>query len=88
VPLRFQFHRALCKEAGFKGPLHECSIYGSEKAGAKFATMLEMATSQPWPDELAALSGERTMDASAILEYFAPLKKWLEGENKGQMCGW
>jgi peptidyl-dipeptidase A len=86
--LQFQFHRALCKEAGFKGPLHECSIYGSEKAGAKFAKMLEMGTSQPWPDELAALSGERTMDASAILEYFAPLKKWLDEENKGQVCGW
>ncbi|HEY7739969.1 MAG TPA: M2 family metallopeptidase, partial [Steroidobacteraceae bacterium] len=24
--LQFQFHRALCEAAGFKGPLHECSI--------------------------------------------------------------
>jgi peptidyl-dipeptidase A len=86
--LQFQFHRALCKEAGFTGPLHECSIYGSEKAGAKFAKMLEMGASQPWPDELAALSGERKMDASAILDYFAPLKVWLDEQNKGQVCGW
>jgi peptidyl-dipeptidase A len=86
--LQFQFHRALCKEAGFTGPLHECSIYGSKQAGAKFAKMLEMGTSQPWPDELAALSGERTMDASAILDYFAPLKTWLDEQNKGQVCGW
>ena len=86
--LQFQFHRALCKEAGFNGPLYECSIYGSDKAGAKFAKMLEMGTSQPWPDELAALSGERQMDASAILDYFAPLKTWLDEQNKGQVCGW
>ena len=86
--LQFQFHRALCKEAGFTGPLYQCSIYGSEKAGAKFAKMLEMGTSQPWPDELAALSGERAMDASAILDYFAPLKAWLDVQNKGQVCGW
>lgn len=86
--LQFQFHRALCKEAGFTGPLYQCSIYGSKKAGAKFAKMLEMGTSQPWPDELAALSGERTMDASAILDYFAPLKVWLDEQNKGQVCGW
>ena len=86
--LQFQFHRALCKEAGFQGKLHECSIYGSTKAGAKFAKMLEMGASQPWPDELAALSGERTMDASAILDYFAPLKTWLDEQNKGQVCGW
>jgi peptidyl-dipeptidase A len=86
--LQFQFHRALCKEAGFKGPLHECSVYGSGKAGAKLAKMLEMGTSEPWPDELAALSGERAMDASAILDYFAPLKAWLDEQNKGQVCGW
>jgi peptidyl-dipeptidase A len=86
--LQFQFHRALCKEAGFKGPLDQCSIYGSKEAGAKFAKMLAMGTSKPWPDELAALSGERTMDASAILDYFAPLKSWLDEQNKGQVCGW
>ena len=86
--LQFQFHRALCKEAGFTGPLHECSIYGSAKAGAKLAKMLEMGTSQPWPEELFVLSGERKMDASAILEYFAPLKKWLDERNDGQVCGW
>jgi peptidyl-dipeptidase A len=86
--LQFQFHRALCKEAGFSGALRECSIYGSDKAGAKLRKMLEMGASQPWPDELAALSGERTMDASAILDYFAPLKAWLDEQNKGQVCGW
>jgi peptidyl-dipeptidase A len=86
--LQFQFHRALCKEAGFNGPLYQCSIYGSKEAGAKFQKMLTMGKSQPWPDELAALSGERQMDASAILDYFAPLKTWLDEQNKGQVCGW
>jgi peptidyl-dipeptidase A len=28
------------------------------------------------------------MDATAILEYFAPLKKWLDEQNKGKMVGW
>jgi peptidyl-dipeptidase A len=40
--------------------------------------MLEMGRSRPWPDALEALTGERRLDASAILEYFAPLSKWLE----------
>jgi len=86
--LQFQFHRALCKEAGIGGPLDQCSIYANRKAGEKFAAMLSMGTSKPWPEELAALSGERTMDASALLEYFAPLKTWLDEQNKGQVCGW
>jgi peptidyl-dipeptidase A len=28
------------------------------------------------------------MDATAILDYFAPLKKWLDEQNKGQKVGW
>ncbi|HEY4239414.1 MAG TPA: M2 family metallopeptidase [Kofleriaceae bacterium] len=86
--LQFQFHRALCKAAGFTGPLHECSIYGNKAAGAQFEKMLAMGASKPWQDALFTLTGERDMDASAILEYFAPLQKWLEEQNKGQSCGW
>jgi peptidyl-dipeptidase A len=33
--LQFQFHRALCREAGFNGPLYQCSIYGNKKAGGE-----------------------------------------------------
>lgn len=76
--LQFQFHRALCKQAGYTGPLHRCSIYGNEAAGQRLRKMLEMGRSRPWPDALEALTGERRLDASAILEYFAPLSKWLE----------
>src|SRR5216683_2779314 len=86
--LQFQFHRALCKEAGYTGPLNRCSIYGNKAAGAKLAKMLAMGESRPWPDALEALTGQRQMDASAILDYFAPLKKWLDEQNAGHKVGW
>jgi peptidyl-dipeptidase A len=86
--LQFQFHRALCKEAGDSGPLNRCSIYNSKPAGEKLEKMLAMGLSRPWPEALATLSGEREMDATAIIDYFAPLKKWLDEQNKGQQCGW
>ncbi|MBP6633761.1 MAG: M2 family metallopeptidase [Kofleriaceae bacterium] len=86
--LQFQFHRALCKIAGHQGPLHTCSIYGNKDAGARFSAMLAMGSRRPWPDALEALTGERTIDASAILDYFAPLATWLAKENAGQTCGW
>jgi peptidyl-dipeptidase A len=86
--LQFQFHRALCKAAGQTGPLHRCSIYGNKDAGARLQKMLEMGQSRPWPDALEALTGERQMDATAILDYFAPLKKWLDEQNAGQTPGW
>jgi peptidyl-dipeptidase A len=86
--LQFQFHRALCKKAGFTGPLHECSIYGSKEAGASLKAMLAMGASRPWPEALKAMTGESQMDASAILDYFAPLTTWLAEQNKGSSCGW
>ena len=86
--LQFQFHRALCEEAGWEGPLHRCSIYGNKEAGARLDAMMQMGQSRPWPDALEALTGERSMDASAILDYFKPLITWLETQNKGQTCGW
>jgi len=86
--LQFQFHRAACRQAGFTGPLHQCSIYANKAVGAKLDTMLAMGKSRPWPEALYAMTGERQIDATAILDYFAPLKKWLDEQNKGRTVGW
>jgi peptidyl-dipeptidase A len=86
--LQFQFHRALCRQIGYTGPLHRCSIYNNKEAGARFAKMLEMGQSRPWPEALYALTGEKAMDATAMLDYFSPLKQWLDEQNKGHHEGW
>ena len=86
--LQFQFHRALAREAGCAGPLSRCSIYDNKKAGARLEAMLEMGQSRPWPDALNALTGSKEMDASALLDYFAPLQKWLEEQIKDAPKGW
>jgi peptidyl-dipeptidase A len=86
--LQFQFHRALCDAAGQRGPLHRCSIYGSSAAGERLQRTLAMGASRPWPDALEALTGARQMDASAIVDYFAPLKTWLDEQNRGHPVGW
>ena len=78
--LQFQFQRAMCREAGYTGPLHRCSIYDNKQVGAKLAKMLEMGQSRPWPDALEALTGERKMDATAMIDYFKPLKEWLDAQ--------
>ena len=86
--LQFQLHQALCKAAGFQGPLHECSIYGNAEAGRRLRAMLAAGASRPWPDTLEQLTGSRHMDAAAIIEYFQPLQRWLAEQNRGQRCGW
>ncbi len=86
--LQFQFHRALAKAAGCTAPLNRCSIYDSKVAGEKLNAMLEMGASKPWPEALEVLTGQKQMDATAILDYFAPLKKWLDEQNRGKPVGW
>ena len=86
--LQFQFQRAACEQAGWKGPLHRCSVYGERAVGEKLNAMLEKGQSEPWPDALEAFTGQRDMDATAIMDYFAPLNTWLEEQNKDQQCGW
>lgn len=86
--LQFQFHRSLSKIAGCTGPLNRCSIYGNQEAGTRLNAMLSMGQSKPWPDALAALTGQTQMDATAIVDYFAPLQKWLDEQNKGEELGW
>lgn len=79
--LQFQIHRALCREAAYVGPLNRCSIFENKKAGEKYQAMLAMGASRPWNEALKAVTGEEQMDATAILDYFAPLKVWLDAQN-------
>jgi peptidyl-dipeptidase A len=86
--LQFQFHRALCQQSGYQGPLNRCSIYGNKEAGARLEKTLAMGMSRPWPEALETLTGQRQMDATAIVDYFRPLLDFLDTQNKGKTCGW
>ncbi len=86
--LQFQFHRALAREIGWTGPVHRASIYGNPAAGQRLRDMLAMGCSRPWPEALASMTGERSVDGTALLEYFAPLQRWLDEQNRGHPVGW
>jgi peptidyl-dipeptidase A len=86
--LQFQFHRSLAQIAGCQGPVHRCSIYDNKEAGQRLIKMLSLGQSRPWPEALEVLTGKRQMDATAILDYFAPLQNWLDEQNKGKPVGW
>lgn len=86
--LQFQFYKAACDAAGWKGPLHRCSFYGNKEVGAKLNALLEMGASKPWPDALEAFTGSREMSGKAMLDYFKPLMDWLRQQNQGQKQGW
>jgi len=37
---------------------------------------------------MEAITGQRSMDGRAIIDYFAPLNSWLQEQNQGRSCGW
>ncbi|GAA0665660.1 peptidyl-dipeptidase A [Sphingomonas insulae] len=86
--LQFQFYKAACDQAGWKGPLHRCSFYDNKAVGQKLDAMLSMGQSKPWPDALQVMTGSRQMSGKALVDYFAPLKTWLDQQNKGKPTGW
>ncbi|XP_054706988.1 angiotensin-converting enzyme-like [Uloborus diversus] len=88
--LQFQFHKALCKESGHKGPLHTCDIYQSKKAGKLFSKMLRLGSLVPWKEALSVITKNETDELSAdpLLEYFEPLYKWLKERNRNEFIGW
>ncbi|WP_010185440.1 M2 family metallopeptidase [Sphingomonas sp. PAMC 26605] len=85
---QFQFYQAACKQSGWTGPLHRCSFYGNKEVGAKLDAMLAMGQSKPWPEALQAFTGSRELSGQAMVDYFAPLKAWLDKQNQGKPQGW
>ena len=86
--MQYQFHEALCNEIEFDGLLHECSIYGSKKAGDKIISTMALGESLPWQDAFENLTSTRQLSGKSILNYYAPLKDWLDEQNKNRTCGW
>ena len=86
--MQYQFHEALCNAMNFDGPLHECSIYGNEIAGEKIISTMAMGQSQPWQDAFENITGSRSLSGSSVMNYYKPLKEWLDKQNENRICGW
>ena len=55
--LQFQFFKAACDIAGWRGPLHRCSFYGNREVGRRLNEMLALGLSRPWPDAIQSFTG-------------------------------
>ena len=49
---------------------------------------MSLGSSEPWPVAMEAITGQRDMNASALMTYFTPLIEWLEEQNQGHRVGW
>ena len=86
--MQYQFHEALCNLIDYDGYLHECSIYGNKEAGDRIISTMAMGQRLPWQEAFENLTGSRQLSGKSIMNYYAPLKEWLDEENKNRTCGW
>ncbi|WP_411026998.1 M2 family metallopeptidase, partial [Salmonella sp. s55044] len=68
----------------------KCDIYESQDAGVLLSNMLKTGSKQPWPEAMEAITGQRSMSAEPLIEYFQPLITCLEVENtlNNEYLGW
>ncbi len=50
--------------------------------------MLQLGSSQKWPQQLEIVTGTQKMDVQPLLDYFKPLQDFLDQELAGQTVGW
>lgn len=86
--LDLQLHKSLCQLAGEyvpddpTKPLHKCDIDGSKAAGERLRAGLSLGRSVHWSEALRAMTGETELKTDALLEYYAPLHKYLKEANE------
>ncbi|MDP2876341.1 MAG: M2 family metallopeptidase, partial [Holophaga sp.] len=84
--LKFQFHDYICKNILKQDP-HAANYAGNKEVGKYLRTWLEKGATEDWRKLLKDATGEE-LNTRAMAEYFAPLTKWLEKQNKGRQIGW
>lgn len=80
--LLFQLHDHIARNILKQDP-HDTDYYGNKEVGNFLKDLMSPGASRPWRDVLQETTG-RPLDATAMVEYFAPLYEWLKEQNKGR----
>lgn len=84
--LKFQLHAYIAKNILHQPP-QSCNYANNKEAGAFLKKILEKGGTEDWRKILRDATGE-DLSTHAMVEYFAPLQKWLEEQNQGRQVGW
>lgn len=84
--IKFQLHDHICRNILDQDP-RNCNYYGSPRVGKFLRDLLSLGATRDWTSVLREATGQ-SLSAAALVEYFAPLKAWLESQNRGRAVGW
>lgn len=84
--LKFQFNDHIARKI-LKQPPQSCNYEGNRQVGEFLKSMLSTGGTRDWRKVLRDATGE-DLSTRAMVEYFQPLQKWLEEQNRGRKIGW
>jgi peptidyl-dipeptidase A len=83
---KFQLHDYIAKKI-LKQPPQSCNYAGNKEVGDFLRGIMEKGANTDWRQLLKEATGEE-LSTRAMVDYYAPLLRWLEEQNKGRKIGW
>lgn len=83
--LKYQLHLHIAKKLG-QDP-RNCNFQGNKEVGDYLLKIMKAGATRDWRELIREATGE-DISGKAMLEYYAPLTKWLQEQNKGREVGW
>jgi peptidyl-dipeptidase A len=78
--LLFQLHDHIARQILHQDP-HDTDYYGHREVGDFLRELMAPGASRPWRETLRESTG-RELDGKAMVEYFEPLYRWLQEQNR------
>lgn len=83
--LVYQLHDHICRNILRQDP-HSCNYYGRREVGDFLRAVMSPGGSRDWREVLIEHTGH-DLTAEPMLEYYRPLMRYLEEQNRGRTCG-
>lgn len=83
---KYQLNDYIAKKI-LKQPPQSCNYANNKEVGDFFRKIMEKGKTEDWRKVIKEATGE-DLSTRAMVEYYAPLMKWLQEQNKGRQIGW
>jgi peptidyl-dipeptidase A len=83
--IKYQLHLHIAKKLG-QDP-RNCSFQGNKQVGDYLLNIMKAGATRDWRELIREATSE-DLSGKAMLEYYAPLMKYLQEQNKGRGVGW
>lgn len=83
---KYQLHDYIARKILHQPP-QSCNYANNKAVGDFMKSIMEKGATEDWRQVLEEATGEK-FSTRAMLDYYAPLMKWLQEQNKGRTIGW